>query len=500
MDETETTNSVVRQPAADTQPPHLTVTESPNVVAVKLGFREKYIVEIIIFVFFIAKTLSDSITVNLLEAQVCNIVLKYDVRNCTEPLSSFVEDKVQPITANINMAKQMIEAFVPALLSLFIGPWSDENGRRTFLLMSLGGYTVSYAVWAGLSLIPNLHPEYFLIASIPPSLTGGLVGMFISLFCYISDTTKVENRAVRMALLEAGCMGGVFCGYMLTPRLLNIAGSSYGFAVVFSTSSFFMFIIFLYTMFIVPESVNVLPNRNRRFFKMQYVRDVFDTCFKHRPNCGRTVMLLVVSSIVIMILIMEGELTTLYLYLRERFQWQLIDYTTYSSFSVLSAAVWTLLGVWLMSALKLPEMPVSLTGAIFRAAAAIVCAFASSSWYFYLGYLLTCPSILIGPLARSQISKIVTPHEVGKVFAFMAFLETVSPLTAAPLYTFVYNHTMTWFLSAVFWVSAGLASLAAIALLIVVILQWWYRNSQYVVLVDSADGRVINNDNSSINT
>lgn len=74
----------------------------------------------------------------------CNIVLKYDVRNCTEPLSSFVEDKVQPITANINMAKQMIEAFVPALLSLFIGPWSDENGRRTFLLMSLGGKILMY--------------------------------------------------------------------------------------------------------------------------------------------------------------------------------------------------------------------------------------------------------------------------------------------------------------------------------------------------------------------
>lgn len=86
-------------------------------------------------------SLPDSITVNVLEAQVCSIILKYDVRNCTEPISSYVEDKVQPITANINMMKQMIEAFIPALLSLFIGPWSDENGRRTFLLLSLGGKT-----------------------------------------------------------------------------------------------------------------------------------------------------------------------------------------------------------------------------------------------------------------------------------------------------------------------------------------------------------------------
>lgn len=74
-----------------------------------------------------------------MEAQVCNVILKYDVKNCTEPLSGYVEDKVQPITANLNMIKQMIEAFLPAILSLFIGPWSDENGRRPFLLLSLGG-------------------------------------------------------------------------------------------------------------------------------------------------------------------------------------------------------------------------------------------------------------------------------------------------------------------------------------------------------------------------
>lgn len=507
MDEVEDIHSASRQPTAETEPslPSVVATAEtqpslPSVVTTKPSFREKYIVEIIIFIFFFAKTLSDSVTVNLLEAQVCNVVLKYGAKNCTEPISEFVEDKVQPVTANINMIKQMIEAFIPALLSLFIGPWSDENGRRPFLLLSLAGYTVSYAVWAVLSLIPNLQPEYFLIASIPPSLASGLVGMFISLFCYISDTTKIENRAFRMALLEGGCMSGVFCGYMLTPRLLDIAGE-YGFVVVFTTSSFFMFLIFLYTLFVVPESVKISPCRNKRFFELRHVRDVFTTCFKYRPNCGRTVILLVVSSIVIMILIMEGELTTLYLYLRERFRWQLIDYTTYSSFAVLSAAIWTMVGVWLISALKLPEMPVSLAGAILRSVAAILCAFAPSSWYFYVGYMFSCPSILIGPLARSQISKLVSPQEVGKVFAFMSFLETVSPLTAAPLYTYVYNHTMTWFLSAVFWVTAGLALVSATALLVVVILQWWYRDSQYTVLDDTvSDGRVVSNENSSINT
>lgn len=498
MDEVDTHNAVRHaQPAIDTQSP--VTEESSDVTGGKPGFTEKYVVEIIIFVFFAAKTLSDSVTVNLLEAQVCNVVLKYDVGNCTEPLSTFVEDKVQPITADINMIKQMIEAFVPASLCLFIGPWSDENGRRPFLLLSLAGYTVSYAVWACLSLIPNLQPEYFLIASIPPTLTGGLVGMFISLFCYISDTTKVENRAFRMALLEAGCMVGVFCGYLLSPRLLDIAGR-YGFVAVFLTSSLLMFAIFMYTLVHVPESVNILPYRNRRFFEFKHVKDVFSTCFKRRPNCGRTVILLIVSSLVIMILIMEGELTTLYLYLRERFGWHLVDYTTYSSFAVLSAAIWTMVVVWLISLLKLPEMPVSFVSACFRTLAAVVCALAPSSWYFYLGNLLTCPAILIGPLARSQISKLVLPQEVGKIFAFTSFLETVSPLTAAPLYTFIYNRTMTWFLSAVFWVSVGLSSLSATALLIVVILQWWYRDSQYTVLDDTvSDGRIGNNDSTSIN-
>jgi hypothetical protein len=60
------------------------------------------------------------------------------------------------------------------------------------------------------------------------------------------------------------------------------------------------------------------------------------------------------------------------------------------------------------------------------------------------------------PWSSCPVSRSVVKSELGKVFSLLASLEAAVPLFAAPLFTFVYNNTLSSFPGAVFLVQAGL--------------------------------------------
>lgn len=82
---------------------------------------------------------SDTVVANLIEYRTCITQLGFSDDNCTEPIAPSVEDLIQPTTAHVIMARSIIEALVPSCLALLIGPWSDANGRKPFLTLSLAG-------------------------------------------------------------------------------------------------------------------------------------------------------------------------------------------------------------------------------------------------------------------------------------------------------------------------------------------------------------------------
>jgi hypothetical protein len=57
---------------------------------------------------------------------------------------------------------------------------------------------------------------------------------------------------------------------------------------------------------------------------------------------------------------------------------------------------------------------------------------------------------------RATMSKFIPAEELGKVNSFLACLESISPLVAAPLFTMVYTHTFEFLPGAIFLLSAGL--------------------------------------------
>lgn len=75
--------------------------------------------------------------VNLLEKSVCLVELGYNESSCEDGAQGVVSEAVQQRTATLVMIRSMVDTFFPSLLSLFIGPWSDTNGRRPLILIAL---------------------------------------------------------------------------------------------------------------------------------------------------------------------------------------------------------------------------------------------------------------------------------------------------------------------------------------------------------------------------
>lgn len=149
-------------------------------------------------------SLSGTIWANQIIYQTCMVSFGFGHDECnllgTHNASKDIETIVQPYAANILMTRQLIESLVPAVLGLFIGPWSDRFGRRPVIITTLVGFLLSNCVSvfiAWLSARRDVNPWLYVVAFMPTALTGGFCAYVTCTFCYISDVTSAQNRAMR---------------------------------------------------------------------------------------------------------------------------------------------------------------------------------------------------------------------------------------------------------------------------------------------------------------
>merc|ERR1719317_145981 len=74
-------------------------------------------------------------------------------------------------------------------------------------------------------------------------------------------------------------------------------------------------------------------------------------------------------------------------------------------------------------------------------AAAIIRGFATEVWHFYLSAAVDMGTALVSPPIRAQLSHCVEPHELGKVFAMLASVESLIPIIGTNMYTNIYKAT-----------------------------------------------------------
>jgi hypothetical protein len=92
---------------------------------------------------------------------------------------------------------------VPIILAMFYGNWSDRRGRKLPLILGLTGKFIYSFMIVVNSMMDTWHLNMVVYtATLPMSILGGDVAIFGSCFAYISDVCSVQQRTLRITILD----------------------------------------------------------------------------------------------------------------------------------------------------------------------------------------------------------------------------------------------------------------------------------------------------------
>ncbi|XP_065093769.1 probable peptidoglycan muropeptide transporter SLC46 [Ochlerotatus camptorhynchus] len=457
-------------------------------------FERKYryvILEPAILLLFYAWNVSSAVFTNQVVYQACTVTFKVNESECallgTENKTQEIEDlerQVQPYTATILMSKSLIESIIPALCSMFIGPWSDKYGRKPVLLSTFIGSFFSYSLVALICFLSSryeIDPWYYILAFIPAALSGGNCALITGVFCYITDVTSEQNRAVKMTVLEAAIFGGLLLGVLSSSYILRWTNAM----TVFGIAAGAIFLGILYIVFYIEESIQPdeldnSTNKLREVFRFELVADLFHTCFKRRPNFDRIIIWLVITALGASIFAMEGTGTVYFLFLRERFDWTVKEYSFYDATVIVFMIIGNLVAMYGVKKLfNLSESMLAAIGFCCYAIDSGIRAIAFEPWHLYLALGVSMMKGIAGPMGRAVIANTAPPNDIGKIFALTTSIESLTPLASAPIYTYVYKQTMAWYPGAFNLISAMVFFFCLCLMLIARVFQGMYQATTY---------------------
>lgn len=362
-----------------------------------------------------------------------------------DTIASEASGLAQVLVAEMTAWRQPLQSGLPAIVILFVGSWSDRTGnRKALMLIPLIGEIIS-----GIGMI--LTTYYFLewplwvtglIEALPPALTGGWSIALMGSYSYIADVTSIDSRTFRIGIVAIIVTLGIPIGSAISGVLTEAVGY-YG---IFGIGLLFYTIGFIHT-----------------FFRIHDVRTDESTCdiisFFHPKNIIGTLSILVKGNRLKIIQIwlviwaqivivgpVYGEGALVYLYTLLRYSMDLVEFSLYSTYSVIMGLIGTLIAVTIFS--KLLKMHDSLIGVISTACkvmSSVLYALAPTKKWFYVGPAVDFFGNVGVTAIRSLGTKIVEPDEVGKMCSIIGLAEAIVPVVYTPLYSIVYSKTLDTF-------------------------------------------------------
>lgn len=452
-----------------------------------------FILEPAVFLLFFAMFLSSSVYQNQLLYQTCKVHFNFNETSCApllgkkkedpSPEAKKIEDTVQEYVTNILLAQSIIESVIPAFISFFLGPWSDKFGRRPIIILTYTGYFLAYVIMGLLTLL-SIHtvvtPWVYLLSSLPSVFFGGTCALITVIYCYISDVAVSKARDLRMVLNEASILIGMTSGSVVSSFLYEATDV----LTVFAISCGFMLVALVYVILFVPESLRpdqiCTGSKIREFFRWDLALDLFKTCCQQRPKYDRAIIWLIMMALTLSIATMQGDGSVTYLFVRERFDWTLEDYSLFNASRIVIQIGGSVLGMLLLR--KYLGFSIVMMGLIATGCSVLestVRATAVYSWEMYLGTVLGALRGITGPMCRAILSHVTPAADLGKVFALTTSLESISPIASGPLYNLVYKATIESSSGAFNFISAGIYLICYILTATVYGIQKSFANSSY---------------------
>ncbi|SPP74235.1 proton-coupled folate transporter [Drosophila guanche] len=426
------------------------------------------ILEPAVFLVFFGRFLTEAAYQNQILYQTCVTVMQHNETECQPFLGrdrasdevKKIETQVQAYAATIMMINAILESTIPAVVSLFLGPWSDKFGRRPILLSTFTGFLLSGSiliVLTQISAVTNINPWWFLLSSVPSVFSGGTCALITVLYCHVSDVATESARAMRMVSMEASLGLGMMAG--------SIAGgyiyAGVGAATLFILAGSVITVGLLYIIFLVPESLKPedlqSESRIRGFFRFDLVKNLVMTCCKKRENYDRAIIWMVMMSLTMCIFAMEGEGTVNYMFVQKKFNWTVTDYSVFNTSRIVIQVVGSIIAMVLLRRfLKVSLITMTMLAFACCVLEGTVRATAQYGQEMYVALVLGMIRGVMSPMCKAILSQLTPSTEIGKIFSLTTSLQSLSPLGAAPLYAAVYAATAASYAGAFNFISVGL--------------------------------------------
>ncbi|EDV90817.1 uncharacterized protein LOC6569799 [Drosophila grimshawi] len=208
-----------------------------------------------------------------------------------------------------------------------------------------------------------------------------------------------------------------------------------------------------------------LESEKISIFSLTHLKDMFVTCCKPREHNAREIIWLVTLAMFMTMFVTDGVMTVMYLFVRQKFHWSVREFTFFETTSKMVPMMGALIGfLMLRKIFGLSVVTLALLSLLSEILSNLTKGFASQPWHMYLSVALGVFHSIGGPMCRTIVSNIVPASDLGKIFSIKNVLQSFAPFVAAPLYTMIYQHTLSVFPGLFNFLSAALFFVAFVAI------------------------------------
>ncbi|XP_053425262.1 proton-coupled folate transporter [Nycticebus coucang] len=374
--------------------------------------------------------------------------------DCSNHSADPTMQEVETLTSHWTLYANVGGFLVGLFTSTLLGAWSDNVGRRPLLVLSSLGLLVQ-AVVSIFVVQLELHVGYFVLGRILCALLGDFNGLLAASFASVADISTSHNRTFRMALLEA-CIG-------VAGMLASLLGGHWlraqGYANPFWLALALLIVMALYAAFCFGETMK--EPKSTRLFTLRHHRSIVQLYVAPAPEKSRKHLALYSLAIFVVITVHFGAQDILTIYeLSTPLCWdsQLIGY---GSAAQHLPYLTSLLGLRLLQ-YCLTDAWVAEIGLAFNILGLVVFAFATTTPLMFTGYGLLFLSLVITPIMRAKLSRLVSTSEQGALFSAVACVNSLAMLMASGIFNSLYPATLNFMKGFPFLLGAGLLFIPAV--------------------------------------
>ncbi|VVD04451.1 unnamed protein product [Leptidea sinapis] len=441
---------------------YVLITESSSDINKNRRRSISNFIELPLLLVMVSLSIAGCAVSNIMLYRTCVNALHYSKEECEPYLSPVknnetihLEASVQGYYTYVSTVKSILESVIPMVLSLFLGAWSDTYGRKPLIIWPIFGFVATGMLIVIYSLVESLGPWWYILTSVPFAMTGGYVILFTGAYCYMSDISSLETISLRMTMIDATISSGTVIGSILSSYLILSLGNVNTLLICVTL----IVTAYVITRLCIEESLTgALQGGASKVLDLLLVKDMFRESFKKRPNYGRTLILLIAMIKMLLIIINFGLGSLEYLFTRQKLNWSLQHYTTYSAVTTTISFFGSFFGVMIVQKLlRIGDIQFTIIAVMSTIGEYIVKTCAVAGWYMYL--------------------------DIAKIFALLCVFEGSAPVLSPLIYNSLYSATVARMPAAIYLLSIGLAGASVVMLGFV---QYYFRKGlRYETLHES---------------